>query len=419
MAEPQRDDSASGPETRPAEEAPSLPALVLREGLPPVTASPTSLHSALARLESGTGPLAVDTERASGYRYSQRAYLVQLRRERSGTVLIDPVALPDLSQLACTINGLEWILHSASQDLPCLAEVGLHPREIFDTELAGRLLGMERVGLAAMVEHVLGHTLAKGHGAADWSTRPLPVEWLEYAALDVEVLIELRARLRDDLAQSGKLGWAEQEFAAIRDAVPPPRRADPWRRTSGIHRVRSRRGLAIVEQLWLTRDCLAESADVAPGRLLPDSAIIAAAQELARDGPPLRRIPRFRGRGAARHHRDWAEALRAAWELAEGDLPVSASRSAGPPPARSWAQRDPEAAARLSRARAALGHRADRLGLPVENLVTPELVRRMMWHPPASGTLAEALAAAGARPWQVELVADVLEEAVRPVSAPG
>ena len=154
---------------------------------------PARVLPALERAQrGGIAGLALDAERASGYRYSQRAYLIQLRRAGAGTALIDPVPLPDLSCIQEATEGAEWILHAATQDLACLAEVGLHPSSLFDTELAGRLLGYPRVGLATLVETILGAGMKKEHSAVDWSTRPLPEPWLEYAALDVEVLLELR-----------------------------------------------------------------------------------------------------------------------------------------------------------------------------------------------------------------------------------
>ncbi|MCU0301849.1 MAG: HRDC domain-containing protein [Candidatus Nanopelagicales bacterium] len=400
-----------------------LPPLTLRDGLPELIETPEALAAALDALAGGTGPIAVDTERASGYRYGQRAYLVQLRREGAGTLLVDPVALPDVPGLAAALHGAEWVLHAASQDLPCLAELGLRPRALFDTELAGRLLGMPRVGLAPMVEALLGRSLAKGHGAADWSKRPLPRDWLEYAALDVEVLIELRDLLEAQLVAAGKAEWAAQEFAAVRDAPPAPPRADPWRRTSGIHRIRSRRGLAVVQHLWHARDEIAAEVDSAPGRLLPDASIVAVAHALPRDPAALRALKGFTGRGAGRYHRAWSRALRAAWEVPEQELPDAALRGDGPPPPRAWAQRDPAAAGRLGRARNALAARADALSLPVENLVTPELVRRLAWQPPATvldpdpdvalAAVAAFLAQGGARPWQVEQVAPLIADAVR------
>jgi ribonuclease D len=257
---------------------PAVPLLAPRDGLPPVIETSTQLVEYAEALAAGTGPVAVDAERASGYRYGQRAYLVQMRRNGSGSGLIDPVPLPDLSVIQDAVGDAEWVLHAANQDLPCLAEVGLVPKRIFDTELAARLAGLPRVGLGAVVESLLGLSLQKGHSAADWSTRPLPEEWLVYAALDVEVLVDLRDALAEILAEQGKTEWARQEFEAILAAGPPAPKADPWRRTSGVHGLRSRRQLGMLRSLWQARDDMARRRDVAPGRVLPDAAMVSAVQ---------------------------------------------------------------------------------------------------------------------------------------------
>ena len=155
-----------------------VPLLEPRDGLPPVVTTGAALAEVTSRLARGEGAVAVDAERASGYRYGQRAYLVQLRRSGAGTVLIDPIACPDLSGVDGALHDAEAVLHAASQDLPCLAEIGFRPRRLFDTELAGRLLGYPRVALGTLVEEVLGFHLEKGHSAADWSVRPLREELL-------------------------------------------------------------------------------------------------------------------------------------------------------------------------------------------------------------------------------------------------
>ncbi|HEX2810895.1 MAG TPA: ribonuclease D, partial [Kineosporiaceae bacterium] len=242
--------TVTDPEVPPAPERPVARLDTPRDGVPPVVTDGEGLARTIRSLLAGHGPVAVDAERASGHRYGQRAFLVQLRREGSGTALVDPAALPDLSPLGAALQDAEWVLHAASQDLPCLAEVGMRPITIFDTELGSRLAGFSRVGLAAVVEQLLGLALAKEHSAVDWSTRPLPEPWLRYAALDVEVLVDLREALAEELERQGKLEWARQEFAAVAAAPPPPPRQDPWRRTSGLHRVRTRRQLAIVRELW-------------------------------------------------------------------------------------------------------------------------------------------------------------------------
>ena len=395
----------------------AVPLLEPRDGLPPVVETDTALAEATGRLAEGHGPVAVDAERASGYRYGQRAYLVQLRRAGSGTMLIDPIACPDLSGVDAALQDAEAILHAASQDLSCLAEVGFRPRQLFDTELAGRLLGYPRVALGTLVEEVLGFHLEKGHSAADWSVRPLREELLRYAALDVEVLIELRDALAAELADQAKTEWAREEFAAELAAKPAAARPDPWRRTSGIHRVQSRRALAAVRELWTVRDQIAQAADLSPRRVLPDNAIIEAARSLPTNYPQLSRISGFAGRQARRHEKEWMAAVTKARTSADGDLPdaVGGAIPSGPPPAHRWAERDPVAAARLAAARATVTAIAEANRLPVENLLAPDALRRLSWDPPQSadaGTVSLALSAYGARPWQVELTAGALAEAL-------
>jgi ribonuclease D len=415
--EPEQPDQPEKPdqldEASLAEEADQRPVTDLvepRDGLPPVTSTEEGLAEAITRLAAGTGPVAVDAERASGYRYGQRAYLVQLRRAGAGTVLIDPIACPDLSGLDAALADVEAVLHAASQDLPCLAEVGYRPRALFDTELAGRLLGYPRVALGTMLEEVLGFRLAKEHSAADWSVRPLSAEMLKYAALDVEILTDLRDALAVQLEDQGKTEWARQEFAAIATAPPSAPRTDPWRRTSGIHRVRSRRGLAVVRELWATRDAIAQAADLSPRRVLADTAIIDAARAMPAGRPELERISGFTGRQARRHVTAWVDAVRRARDLDDASLPdvTGVGTIAGPPPAHRWGERYPEAAARLAAAREVVTAQAAGHNLPAENLISPDAIRRLSWEPPEPAdpaSLTVALAGYGARRWQVELLA--------------
>jgi ribonuclease D len=391
------------------------PLLEPRDGLPEVITSPNALANATRALRSGSGPIAVDAERASGYRYGHRAYLIQIRRSGSGTLLIDPIAFDDLSDLADALASDEWVLHAASQDLPCLAELGLHPPTIFDTELAGRLLGHPRVGLGAMCESVLGLGLEKGHAAADWSTRPLPEDWLRYAALDVEVLIELRDALAAELELAGKSEWAREEFAAVAAAPPPPPRIDPWRRTSGMHRVRKPRQLAVVRELWLARDELARARDISPGRILPDRAIVEAAVALPKTRDALVALPVFGGRANKRQADRWFGAIERALQCPDHDLPPQTLPSDAPPPARSWSDKNPEAAARLGVLRPAVAALADEHHLPTENLLSPDTVRRIAWEPPvdtSEAAVAARLREHGAREWQIELTARPIAKAL-------
>ena len=387
---------------------PPLPRLTdPREGVPAVVDTPAALTATCAALTSGTGPIAVDAERAGGYRYSQRAYLVQFRREGSGIHLLDPIPLDDLSELATALGGEEWIIHAASQDLPCLREIGLVPTRLFDTELAGRLLGYPRVALSTLLEQFCGVSLAKEHSAADWSTRPLPEPWLRYAALDVELLIELRDHLEAALIEAGKLEWAHQEFEAALNAAPTPPREEPWRRTSGLHKVRKARPLGVVRSLWEARDRVARSRDSAPGRVLTDLAIVTAASALPVSEEALIALPGWGGRGARRSLPTWWAAITSAMALPESELPGPVRAAVGPPPARAWPERDPVAATRLAACRESLALIAAEVTVPVENLISPESVRRLCWEPPARLTddvVREFLLGSGARAWQLDLV---------------
>ena len=390
-----------------------------RDGVPELSVKSSEIARAAALLASGHGPFAVDAERASGFRYSNRAYLVQIRRAGAGTVLIDPVnhggdPVATLAPVAEVLATDEWVLHAADQDLPCLAEIGMTPPQLYDTELAGRLAGYDRVNLATMVERLLGLGLMKGHGAADWSKRPLPPEWLNYAALDVEVLLELRSAIGNVLEEQGKTEWAAQEFEYLRTVIAAPTRRDRWRRTSGIHKVRDPRALAAVRELWVTRDHIARRRDIAPGRILPDAAIINAATTDPKTVAELTALPVFGGSRQRRGAQVWLDALARA--RATDDPPEAREQLTGPPPAARWSKRKPEAAARLEAARTGLAELSQRVSVPTENLISPDMVRRLCWDwqpvEDIEAVVDEFLRDAKVRPWQRELVVPVLTVAL-------
>jgi len=404
----------SGPEDNgdDGEDAPLLTSP--KGGVPPVTDTPTELEEVVTRFAAGTGPVAIDAERASGFRYGQTTYLAQFKREGAGIALVDTAALPDLGALSRAIEEAEWVLHAANQDLPGLRDLNLVPTRIFDTELAARLLGWPKVGLASVVERELGFALAKEHSAQDWSERPIPQEWLNYAALDVELLLDLRARLGRHLEAADKAEWARQEFEAVRLAPPPPPRPDPWRHTSGTHTVKDRRGLAIVRDLWNTRDAVARAKNTAPGRILRDAAIVAAARAKPTSLSALLEVPEWKSKGTKRRAGQWYVAVERAMALPDSKLPPKRGPGGdGPPPPRLWADKDPEAKRRLDAGRAVVGLLVDRHAIPAENILQPDALKRLCWEYRGGGEAAVRgfLEGRGARPWQVGLTAERLADA--------
>ncbi len=403
----------------------AVPLLTPAAGTPALIDTEAEFESAIAELAAGSGPFAVDAERASGFRYSARAYLIQIKRNGGGLHLIDPIPFGPGHVLMKTLNDLlntdEVILHASTQDLPCLRELGINPARLFDTELGGRIAGLPRVGLGPLLESLMGVILAKEHSAADWSTRPLPQEWLTYAALDVELLIELRNIVEKILIDAKKDSWAAEEFSSILLAPPSPPRVDPWRRTSGMHKIKRRDQLAVIRELWNTRDELARASDIAGGKILNDSAIV----ELALNPPTTKKEFEKTLRPIGLRARwlenlqTWLDAIARAVAMPESQWPAIRANTDTLPPIKLWRDKFPEKFAPLSHARALIEIIAEENSIPVENLITPELVRRICWSPPPGSTessspdlVRTALLELGARTWQVDLVAQALAAAL-------
>ena len=368
--------------------------------------------AACRALGEASGPVAVDVERASGFRYSSRAYLIQVFRRGAGVFLFDAPEIDDFSPLMAAIGEAEWVFHAATQDLPSLRELDLVPTTIFDTELSARLLGWPGVGLGAVVERTLGIVLKKEHSAADWSTRPLPQAWLEYAALDVEHLLDVRDAIAAELEQTGKAEWAAEEFASELTRKPKPAPAEPWRKLHGLHRIRGRRGMAIARAFWTARDELARATDTAPGRLVPDRSLVAAVAANPKTKAELGALKEFTGRASRSEMNRWWQAF--VDGRADTDIPLERVPSDALPPVRAWAGRRPEADARLKAARPAIEAHAEFLSMPTENLLTPDHLRRVCWQatdPMTVDAIGEALRALGAREWQIAQTAPIIEQA--------
>ena len=394
------------------------PLLAPRHGTPKIVDDEAGFTQVITDLAKGDGPIAVDAERASGYKYSQRAYLIQIYRKNGGLHLIDPIPLKD-SKLWQLFNQnfseYEWVIHASTQDLACLLEIGLKPKKLFDTELGARIAGCPRVGLGPLAESLLELSLAKEHSAVDWSIRPLKSEWIIYAALDVDILLDIRDKVAELLVDQKKLKWAEQDFAAILknyenfQVVDTPK-PDRWRRTSGMHKVRDRLTMTIVRDLWLSRDELARELDLAPGRVLGDEAIVDLAVKRPNNLEAVAKLIGRRSRLDPPPFNRWLNSLNLALQTPIIDQPEYRVRSQNLPPIKIWKEKNPLGYARLTHARAALLELSLQLKVPTENLVTPELVRKICWpQPPALSSehqsfVKNELVQMGARAWQIEQV---------------
>ena len=373
--------------------------------------TPDAFRRTADALSRGCGPFALDTERASTFRYDDRAFLVQVHRRGAGTFLIAPEGHRDAVRetLAPVIGGGDWILHAAGEDLPSMAELGLHPGRLFDTELAARLGGFPRSNLAAMVEHFTGVVLEKGHGREDWSVTPLPADWQVYAAQDVIHLNDLAEALAEHLDAHGKLGMAEQEFshlAAInRGGAQVPGRT--WRDVKGVSSLADPAQLQVARALWTARDARGRAADISPHTILPNRVLVDLARTqpaTARDIALVKGFPRRR-RGAPEL---WAGVIREALQAERSTWPERKKGGPGAPAKQWWERNHPDSWSSLLAARTAVADRAAELAMPAETLLQSAVLRELVWHVFSSGGLhdtdsvARGLAARGARPWQVE-----------------
>lgn len=360
-------------------------------------------------LSEDSGPIAIDAERASGFRYSQRAYLIQIALRGKEIFMVDPLeldqAVPDWAvQLSGVLGSRTWMLHAATQDLPCLSDLGFRPDSIIDTELASRLAGFEKVGLGSLALELLDIELAKEHSAADWSMRPLSQEMLDYGALDVDVLHELWDEIEKSLVSQDKLSWAMEEFEHLLSFRAKPVAAEPWRNLPGLSKIKDPAKLKIAASLWLARDAIARAEDVAPGRLIPDRSLMAAVEAKPRTKRELADNKAFQGRASRTRLNDWWEAIAAADVV---EISANPDRGNGIPSHRSWEKRFPDAHLRLNTVRPMLAELAAERNLPIENLLTPDYLRRVMFEP--ADDIRNQLAELGARNWQINLVLPIIE----------
>lgn len=370
-----------------------------------------SLAAAVAALRREP-VVAVDTEAASFHRYRDRIYLIQCSAG-GRTVLIDPLALADLSPLAALLADphVEKVFHDADYDLRVLdRDYGFRAVRLFDTRISAQLAGEQAVGLAALLEKYLGVRLSKTHQKADWSQRPLPAEMLAYATADTEHLPALRDALRARLIQLGRLAWAEEEFTKLEalrwrggggggGGAPDPEAA--YLRVKGAKTLAPRQ-LAAFRELHRWRETVAAREDKAPFRIIGNDALLAVSRTLPTTTGALATVQGLPASLARRHGAALLESVCRALALDEAQLP-QAERPGRPPKGRALEER-------VERLKAARNRVAAGVGLDPGVLcgrTTLEAVARA--HPNDRAGLAQV---SELRRWQIEVLGDALLEAL-------
>lgn len=373
---------------------------------------PEDINAVAAEL-AGTSPLAIDVERASGFTYTESACLVQVATsdQAQPVTIFDTLADGfDPEVFRSAFEDRPWILHSASSDLPSLRALSLHGTSLFDTELAGRLLGLERVNLGAMHEAYLDISLAKAHSSANWSRRPLPDSWLDYAALDVRYLHQIVDLLTTELTEAGRLDWFTAECDYLLHKRAPEPLEDPWRKAKNRALLKKRRDLESLKQLWNARDEIARELDWNPKRVAPDALLVDIVLAQPTSVSTLRAVKGLSKKKIVQYSPQLWAALQQAQDTAGSDLPILRPKSRRYPPHGVWRQHSVDAADLLVQLREVIAGIVDPLGIAPEILIKPDAIRDIAWFSSQDDsisledTIENAFNLWEVRPWQQELV---------------
>ena len=286
-------------------------------------------HLEISRQASASPICAIDTEADSLHRYRESLCLIQFA-DRENRVLIDPLAITDLSPLGEYLSVATVWMHGADYDMTMFKrQFGTLPALVYDTQIGARLLGARKFGLGDLVNQYFGVELCKSSQKADWGKRPLSDIMVEYALNDVHYLLDMGDMIVAGLKEKGRYEWFEESCLAARQKVldRDETKEEVWR-ISGSGKLDSC-GLNYLRALWHWRDAEAEAWDrpsfmVVPNRQLLEWSIdLAAAKRI--EFPPHYRPDRVKR---------LQEALAAADALPESERP------ARPPSKRQ--KRDPE-----------------------------------------------------------------------------
>jgi len=344
----------------------------------------------------GAPAIGLDTESDSLHSFPEKVCLIQVAEENGAVSLLDPLALGDLSPLApvCADPRIVKVLHGASYDLASMKrDFGFGFARIFDTMVAAQFLGLPELGLASLLEHFFGILPGPSRQKDNWAERPLSPEQELYAVEDVLHLIPLHDQLLQQLRGLGREAWVEEECQALAVTPASQRIFDPdsYVRLKGTRDLDGR-GLAILRELYVTREAWAHEVGRPPFKVLGNESLIRMATRHPRDRESLRSILGCSPKLVARYGDGLLAAIARGQAVPEAELPVypRAKRLRVPPAV----QRRFQA---LTRWRAGA---AKRLGLDPGLLLPRRLVERLAEEAPGDPEALRGIK--GLRRWRAE-----------------
>jgi ribonuclease D len=352
----------------------------------------------------GSHFVSVDLESDSYHNYAEKIALLQIG-DGENIFILDPFSV-DLAQVASLFKdkSKEKVFHDVDYDgRMLLTFLGVKPTPIFDTMVAARILGKEKVGLADLLGEYFGISLDKGLQKADWSRRPLSHNMLEYAALDVAHLIQLRDRLAAEIEGLGRADWAREEFERLVENLEPmPDKSADFTRVKGARDL-SPRQLAVLQKLLEWREAKAESMGVPTFKVIGTERLLNIAGKHPRSRRELERSGFLSERQEARFGNDILRAVERGMKVADAKLPRF--------PAHAHQKRDFLAERMLKKLKNARDRRAEELGLDPGFLLPNAVLKAVARQNPADQReLEESGLLKG---WQMQVIGDTLAACLR------
>ncbi|HAY78306.1 MAG TPA: ribonuclease D [Planctomycetaceae bacterium] len=266
-----------------------------------------------------------DTEFVSEDSYRPHLCLIQVACAH-GLAVIDTIALPEVGAFweAITQPGHRTIVHAGREEFRfCWQATGKRPNDLFDTQIAAGMIGMEYpAAYGSLMSKLVGKTIPKGETRTNWRNRPLSERQIDYALKDVVYLEDLYQTLTSKIEALGRATWVQDEFQAWQDLVEEAESSERWHRLGGLSNM-SRRSLAVARSLWQWRERTAQSRNSPPRRVLRDDLLVELAKRKTADPKRIRALRGMDHRGVQKSLPEIAACIQEALAISDDDCPAS------------------------------------------------------------------------------------------------
>lgn len=247
--------------------------------------------------------IAVDTESDSLYSYFEKVCLLQIST-RAENFIIDPllVDITPIGEIFASPNH-EKIFHAAEFDILSLnRDYGFEFENLFDTMIAAKILGWEKIGLGNILKRRFSIKTNKQFQQYNWGKRPIDVQALTYAYGDTAYLHQLRALQIELLTQNNRLKEARAAFNREKTLRGTAKKFSP----SQFWKIKNAKLLgpdaqALLQALFVFRDNYARHVDMPAFKIMSDATLVSLAENPPRDLSALKKTKGINRKLLKRH----------------------------------------------------------------------------------------------------------------------